>query len=194
MLYKSMSEDQIAHGEVRTLLASNLHRLRIARRLSLSELARATGISKATLSGIEHARGNPTIDTIAALAGALRISLSELLEPQPLGEVHIVRGASLEPASREDVGLRVLEILELRGQAEVFELSLPPHHVHQVKPRASRSRTHMLVLQGRLIAGPVERISELVAGDYASFPADVQHVFESTRVLARALVVAHTPA
>ena len=53
------------------VLAANLRRLRIARRLSLSELARATGMSKATLSSVESGRSNPTIETLAALAGAL---------------------------------------------------------------------------------------------------------------------------
>ena len=73
------------------VLAANLRRLRIARRLSLSELARATGMSKATLSSVESGRSNPTIETLAALAGALRVALGELLEEPPVGEVRIVR-------------------------------------------------------------------------------------------------------
>ena len=56
--------------------AANLRRLRIARHLSLSELARATAISKATLSSIENGRANPTVETLAALAGALRVPLT----------------------------------------------------------------------------------------------------------------------
>src|SRR5437660_3180036 len=87
--------DERPNGEVgvHQLLAANLRRLRIARHLSLSELARATGISKATLSGIENGRANPTVDTLAGLASAMRISLIELLEELPLGEVRIVRAA-----------------------------------------------------------------------------------------------------
>ena len=73
------------------VLAANLRRLRIARRLSLSELARATGMSKATLSSVESGRSNPTVETLAALAAALRVSLGELLEEPPLGEVRVVR-------------------------------------------------------------------------------------------------------
>jgi hypothetical protein len=47
------------------------------------------------------------------------------------------------------------------------------------------------VLEGKLIAGPVERVTELTAGDYASFPVDVAHVFETERAGARALVLTH---
>jgi quercetin dioxygenase-like cupin family protein len=45
------------------------------------------------------------------------------------------------------------------------------------------------VLEGKLIAGPVERVTELSAGDYASFPIDVPHVYETGRAAARALLL-----
>jgi hypothetical protein len=47
------------------------------------------------------------------------------------------------------------------------------------------------VLEGRLIAGPVERVTELTSGDYASFPVDVPHVYETGRTPARALVLTY---
>ena len=50
----------------------------------------------------------------------------------------------------------------------------------------------MLVLHGKMIAGPLERISELTAGDYASFPADVPHIYESARGAA-GRSCSHTP-
>jgi transcriptional regulator with XRE-family HTH domain len=177
---------------VRASLASNLRRLRVARHLSLSELARATALSKATLSGIERGSANPTLDTLAALANALRVSMEDLLEEAAAGDVRIVR-ASREPRSADRIGLRVLEASVFDGEAEFFELSLPALCVHEAQARASGSRTQVLVLQGKLIAGPVERISELTAGDYASFPADVPHSYEAVRGAARALMLAYTP-
>ena len=83
------------HGsDIQQILAANLRRLRIARHLSLSELARATQMSKATLSGVENGRSNPTVDTLAALANALGVSLGELLEESGLDDVTIVRAAA----------------------------------------------------------------------------------------------------
>ena len=88
------------HGsDVQQILAANLRRLRIARHLSLSELARATQMSKATLSGVENGRSNPTVETLAALAHALRVSLTELLEESGLDDVTVVR-AGAAPADR----------------------------------------------------------------------------------------------
>src|SRR3954451_15523920 len=79
-------------------LAANLRRLRIAARTSLSELARATGVGKATLSAIENGRGNPTVETLAALAAALGVPVVDLLdvpEPAPVTVVRAGRGERL---------------------------------------------------------------------------------------------------
>jgi transcriptional regulator with XRE-family HTH domain len=185
MVYQTTNQD------TRTLLAGNLRRLRIARHLSLSELARATSMSKATLSGIEHGRANPTVDTLVCLAGALGVSIAELLTQAPMQEMHIVRGRQADPPAADRVGLSALETVKLNGKLELWKLSLPAGHVYEVDPQANGSRRGILVLQGKLIAGPVQRISELVAGDYASSPADVAHVYEAGRGFARALVLAY---
>ncbi len=182
-------------SSTQTRLASNLRRLRIARHLSLSQLARDTSMSKATLSGIEGGRGNPTVDTLSVLADALGVPIAELLQEAPAGEVRIVRLAQKSPWPPESgVGERVLENLpQLSGSLEVFELALAPHEVHRYKPRAEGSREAVLVIQGKLIAGPVERISELGGGDYASFPTNAAYLYEAGRAPARALVLRYTP-
>ena len=77
-------------------LARNLRRLRVARRWSLSELAAATGIGKATVSAIENGRANPTIDTVATLATALDAEVSELLAGAPDDDVTVVRAADAD--------------------------------------------------------------------------------------------------
>jgi transcriptional regulator with XRE-family HTH domain len=181
-------------ADLRAGLAANVRRLRIAHRLSLSQLARETSISKATLSAIERGRGNPTIDTLTLLAGALGAPIAELLAQAPPGAMRIVRVAQTDPWPPEGFARRPLESTgELRGSLELAELALPPRHTHELEPRPSGSRAAVLVLGGKLIVGPVERVSELASGDYASFPADVPHVYEAGRTAARALVLGYTP-
>ena len=51
-------------------LARSLKRRRLERAISLSELARRAGVSKATLSSLERGTGNPSVDTVWALAEA----------------------------------------------------------------------------------------------------------------------------
>ena len=158
------------------VLAANVRRLRIAGRLSLSELARATGIGKATLSSIENGRANPTVGTLAAIAEALRVPVAELLQQPELGEIRVVRARSVDGPERA-ISDRVREIV------------LAPNRRHESAPGAKGSREGLFVAQGRLIAGPVERITELAQGDYASFPADVARVYETGAEAARLVAI-----
>jgi transcriptional regulator with XRE-family HTH domain len=181
--------DEIPNRHVQATLAQNLRRLRIARHLSLSELARATRISKATLSSIENGRANPTVDTLASLAAALRIPLPELLEELPLGEVRVVRSAHDVPVPERPLGTVASDV-----ELAIVELTLAARELRELDAGAPGSRTHVFVLTGKLLAGPAERITELAAGDYASFPADVPHMYETTGHGARLLLLRAQPA
>jgi transcriptional regulator with XRE-family HTH domain len=167
------------------MLAANLRRLRIARSLSLSELARATTISKATLSSIENGHANPTVETLVALAGALRVSLVELLEELPLGEVRVLRAAQREAGAAS----HRLDTITGTGDLEVAEISVAAGDARELEPMPPGTRAHVYVLSGKLLTGPVERITELGPGDYAVFPVDVPHSYEARRHPARALVL-----
>jgi transcriptional regulator with XRE-family HTH domain len=185
----------VHHEEsVQARLATNLRRLRIARHLSLSELARATGISKATLSGIENGRANPTVETLAGLAAALRVSLVDLLEELPLPDVRVVRASAATAEPRAGMPRRVVDAIAGGGPVEVSELRLAPAQSREGPLGAKGSRVHVYVLEGKLIAGPVEQSTELGAGDYAAFPGDVPHAYETLRRPARVLLLSQAAA
>jgi Zn-dependent peptidase ImmA (M78 family)/transcriptional regulator with XRE-family HTH domain len=66
------------------IIASNLTRLRSARGLSQTELARKSGISRVALGKIERAEWIPRADTLEALAGELGVRVRELVTPVPI--------------------------------------------------------------------------------------------------------------
>jgi transcriptional regulator with XRE-family HTH domain len=171
--------DMVDDGGVQEQLAGNLRRLRIARHLSLSELARATQIGKATLSSIENGHANPTVGTLSALANALRVPIAELLQEPELGEIRVQRANPAGGVERRIAG----------APFAVRELTLPPRYSHEAEAGAPGAREELFVVEGKLVAGPHERITELARGDYASFPADVARVYETGRQGARALLV-----
>jgi transcriptional regulator with XRE-family HTH domain len=175
------------------MLAANVRRLRVARHWSLSELARATGMSKATLSGIENGRGNPTVETLSALASALRLPVVELLGEPPVGEVRLARAAEREFSLRDRISYRPLDAVSCSGGLELGEIVLEARQLREVDAKAPGARASVCVLEGRLIAGPVERSTELGVGDYIAFPADVPHVYEAGRAPVRALLVSLVP-
>jgi predicted transcriptional regulator len=48
-----------------TTIGAQVRRLREFRALSLADLARLSGVSRATLSILESGRGNPTVETVS---------------------------------------------------------------------------------------------------------------------------------
>jgi transcriptional regulator with XRE-family HTH domain len=61
-------------------LGQNLRKIRTKKKMSQVELANILNVDRAYISNIENGRMNPTLSTLEKLAGALKISTSELLK------------------------------------------------------------------------------------------------------------------
>jgi transcriptional regulator with XRE-family HTH domain len=73
--------------EVQSLVAWNLRQLRVRRGISQDDLAYSSGVERAYVGYLERGMRNPTITTLAKIAKALDIHVSQLFrEPEP-GEV-----------------------------------------------------------------------------------------------------------
>lgn len=66
--------------EIQELLALNLRRIRVSKNLSQDELALRAGVERAYVGYIERAAKNPTIQTLAKLAGALNCEVRDFFE------------------------------------------------------------------------------------------------------------------
>jgi transcriptional regulator with XRE-family HTH domain len=66
--------------QVRARLGARLREWRRLRRLTQEALAERAGLSYKFIGEIERGRGNPTIDTLARLAEALDIDVTDLLD------------------------------------------------------------------------------------------------------------------
>lgn len=158
-------------------IAANLRRLRTDRRLSLGELAGRSGVAKATLANLEQGRGNPTIETLWALALGLGVAFSDLLEETATSEVAVVRADEGARVGSGTLDLRLLERLERGGLTEVLEFTLTGRH--DGKPHGPGIVECVLVSGGRMTAGPAGETVELGPGDFVRYPADRPHVYEA---------------
>ena len=68
--------------------------------MSVSELARVSGVSKATISGVERGVGNPAIDTVWALAKALNMPFGALFDDDMRDLVELRRIEDAQVVSR----------------------------------------------------------------------------------------------
>jgi len=60
-------------------LAANVKQLRDARGATQQQMAKLAGIPRATWSNLESGSANPTLSVLHRVAGALQVSLEELL-------------------------------------------------------------------------------------------------------------------
>jgi transcriptional regulator with XRE-family HTH domain len=63
-----------------TRLGAKIKRLREATNWSQSDLTRAAGLTHGLVSRLEDGMGNPSLKTLAAIAKALNVTVSELLD------------------------------------------------------------------------------------------------------------------
>jgi transcriptional regulator with XRE-family HTH domain len=61
-------------------LGENMRRIRIEKGMSQGDICRALNLDRAHVCNIENGRQNPTLDTIAKIAKALGVEVSELMK------------------------------------------------------------------------------------------------------------------
>jgi transcriptional regulator with XRE-family HTH domain len=175
-------------NEIVKVVGSTLRRLRTERALSLSDLARSSGVAKATLSALEGGRGNPTLETLSALAAALQIPMGDLItaaDPAPVTVVRSDAGTDI-PGTVND--LRLIARFTPGGTVEVYEAQWPKRSTRNAGSHGPGTREHVFVTRGGLKVGPLGREVGLAGGDYATFAADEPHLYEA-RAGTRALLL-----
>lgn len=175
-------------NEIVKVVGTNLRRLRAEQSLSLSDLARSSGVAKATLSALEGGRGNPTLETLSALAAALQIPMGDLItssDPAPVTVVRSDEGTDI-PGTAND--LRLIARFTPGGTVEVYEAQWPKRSTRNAGGHGPGTREHVFVTRGGLKVGPLGREVGLAGGDYATFAADEPHLYEA-RANTRALLL-----
>ena len=183
-------------------IARNLRRWRTTRAMTLSALAEQAGVAKSTVSLIERGGGNPSIETVAALASALGVPFACLVNEQspPRDDISLVRERdspviAVERAGFEGDGLVVRHLLTRTGGAliELYTLSLEHGAVRHAEPHVSGLFEHVTVAAGRVrISG--DSFSEVLdRGDLISFRADRAHSYRVLRGPVRLISVHEYP-
>ncbi|MFD5583853.1 helix-turn-helix domain-containing protein [Streptomyces sp. NPDC058733] len=161
-------------------IAASLRRERTRAGLSLSELAKRAGIAKSTLSQLEAASGNPSMETIWALAVALGVPFSALVEP-PAPAVRVIR-AGEGPAVYSEQSSYLATLLSASppgARRDIYTVALEPGTVRDSDPHIPGTVEHIVVSVGRVQAGPRGESVELGPGDYMAYRGDVPHAYEA---------------
>lgn len=172
------------------VVGRNVRRLRNDSGLSLSGLARRSGVAKATLASLESGDGNPTIATLDALADALAVPIAELVMASRSSRMRVVRGTEAERPGTDD---RFVERFATRGLVEVYDVRYERDDRIEYPPHTAGMIERVMVHDGVLRVGPAGEAVELEPGDFLAFPADRPHVYEAVDGAVRAVLIACHP-
>lgn len=174
-------------------LAASLRALREAHGLSIGALAQRARLSKSTVSNIESGEGNPSLEVLWQLAGALDVPLGTLLGVETRSTSTIIRagqGAVIDSPSGVRVGLLVAA--DRPHRTEVLSLDFTPGVDYHAEGHAPGTEEVLYCIEGRLHVGPAGHEVTLEARDAARFPADTAHRYHAPTG-ARALLVMRYP-
>jgi transcriptional regulator with XRE-family HTH domain len=166
-----------------TPIARNLRRWRLTRELTLTALAEQAGIAKSTVSLIERGQGNPSIDTVWALATALGVPFASLFHDEPAADdmlvvrKHEAPVVAVDQAGLETQGLVIRHLLTRTGGhlIEIYTMELEEGAVRQSGAHVSGLFEHLAITSGTVEIS-TDSFTEVVSvGDLISFRADRPH-------------------
>ncbi len=148
--------------------------------MSLDDLARASGVSRAALSQIETFKSNPTVGLLWKIAVGLGVSFTELLG-EPTKGVSVLRRNDAQVLRSTDGKLesRPLAPAGASPVVEVYELRLSPRSSHAAEGHTPGTHEIVIVLAGSLRMRAGDETHDLATGDSVSFVADRPHTYEN---------------
>jgi transcriptional regulator with XRE-family HTH domain len=162
-------------------VATNVQKWRIRRGLSVSALARASGLSKSTVSGLERHFGNPSLDTLWALARALEIPLGFLFSDS-VGdsELRVLKSDDHRPAFRHSgYASRLVTGWRADGELELYVTTIDATAQHDSESHGAGVIEYVLVVDGDVKVHVGGQEVELEQGDFLSFAADKPHSYRA---------------
>src|ERR1700723_3095652 len=143
--------DDVGAAELGRRVAEHLRERRKARGMSLDDLARSSGVSRAALSQVETCKSNPTVGLLWKIAVGLGVPFSELIGERRTGATVLRRGDSQVLRSLDGkLESRPLSPAGSSPLVELYELRLAAPASQASEAHARGTREIVVVLSGAL--------------------------------------------
>ena len=158
-------------------IARNVKQLRQSRGLTQQQMAKIAGMPRATWTNLESGAANPTVAILHAAAGALQVSVEELLATPRTAAELFPRG-SLPARSQGQAQVRKLLPHAIPGM-EIERLELPPGGRMPGVPHTPGTREYLTCEAGELVLTAAGERWELKPGDVVTFRGDQRHSYHN---------------
>lgn len=169
-----------ADWDLGQIIAMNLKQLRTERSLTLGQLAKESGVSKAILSDMEKGESNPTINTIIKVSKGLNVPYSRLMEGvEP--ESTLVRQQETVMQANENHHYRIFCYFTTspKRNFELFRVELDPNSSNVSIAHPPKSQEYLYVLEGELTLETETASYTLHPGDSLGFASSVPHTYHN---------------
>jgi transcriptional regulator with XRE-family HTH domain len=158
-----------AIADVLAEVGPRLRRLRERRGVTLTALAAQTGISKSTLSRLEHGQRKPSLELLLPLAETYHVPLDELVGAPAVGDPRV----RTRPRTRN--GRLVFPLTQQSSDLAVWKVVIPPEPERKLRAHAGYEWLYVLAGELRLVLG--EHDLTMRPGEVAEFDTRLPHWF-----------------
>lgn len=157
----------------------NVKKERKKQHLSLDELSRRSGVSKAMLSQIEAGKANPTVATAWKIAYALGLDFNAMLKGREENvrkfEINRKDDITTLDTDQEGVHINVLSPIQLAEDLELYILTFRPQSTLKSNSHYAGTEEYLTVLEGSVKVTAGKNTAVLNAGDVIIYQCDIEH-------------------
>jgi transcriptional regulator with XRE-family HTH domain len=160
-------------------LAHNLAALRQARDLTQTDLAKAAGLPRSTVTNLESGAGNPSLASLSTLADTLQVSIEELLA-KPRLDCQLVKATALRARAHDGGRVRIVKLLpDPMPGFELDRMELEPGGWKQGVPHLAGTKEYFTCITGVVTVYVAGDNFVVEPGDVLAFPGDQAHSYRN---------------
>ncbi|HEV2374855.1 MAG TPA: XRE family transcriptional regulator [Streptosporangiaceae bacterium] len=162
--------------DVTAALAQAVQSLRAERGWSLDQLAARSGVSKGVLVGVEQARSNPNLGTLARIGDAFGVPVTQLIDTTTEPEVRITTPRTLWQGPHGGTGT-IIAATQPPWASELWRWELMPGESFGGDAHAPATRELVWVESGDLTLTVAGGRHLVRAGQCVRFPGSLPHTY-----------------
>lgn len=160
-------------------IAQNLQSLRRRKNLTQSQLAKLSGVTRASIAQLETGISNPSLEILLKLSATLKVSVDELIS-SPKAEVELILSSKIPLDKKTKEGIKIRKLLPHPIPATAIdEINIEPDKVFTGSPHIEGTQEYFVCLKGEILIAVAGERYCLKKGDVLSFPGDRAHSYKN---------------
>jgi len=162
------------------VLAINIRKLRTSMRMTQARLAKKAGLPRATVALLESKRGNPSINSVVAIARAMGVGVDDLMNEERASATTIVKRADMRQTEMAEGRFMSTIVSPINSKHILMqEISMMPGCTCKGKPHPIGSQEYFLCNEGEATVVVDGDSNEVKAGDLIFFQGNLPHYYHN---------------